>query len=368
MKKILFVSTSTGLGGAEKTFSLIATGLDRKEFEPVAVVSLKPAGAYAERLRSAGIRVEAFDLGRIPTPVHLWRLSRLIAEIKPDIVHAFLYSAIQLSRLAKRRAPVPFKLVTSPRAIFRFRGPLLRGLDRMLKGADALLVSECEASRRYLLDHMGYAPERVVTIRNGVDADSLRPQPGERDKIRFDIGLSGGEFVVGAVGRMEPQKDPEALIEAVRALLLEFPQLRLLWVGDGPLREKLGERVMRERLSDRIFLVGERPQTREWLAAMDLFVLPSRFEGLPNVLLEAMAAGLPVIATRVDGTPEVIVDARDGLLVPPANPAALASALKRLITDPNLRGQLARSGTEKVNRNFTLQRMLKEYEAVYRKL
>src|SRR4051812_17529119 len=324
MKKILYVTTSTGLGGAEKTLSLLSSSLSKSEFEVSGIVSLKPLGFFGERMRSQGMRVDVFGMDRMPRPRDLSRLREIIEETKPDIVHAFLYTAIQLSRMAKRLTAHPFKLVTSPRAIFRFRGPFLRNIDRMMKGVDDVLVSECEASRKYLLSHMGYSPDRVVTVLNGLDATACSPMPNDRLKVRAALGLKDTDVLVGTIGRMDPQKDPEALIEAVSDLFVDHPELRAILIGDGPLQTPLGERLMKGHLSDRIWLVGVKPETREWLAAMDIFVLPSRFEGLPNVLLEAMAAGLPVIATAVDGSVEVVEDGRTGMLVPPGRPSELA--------------------------------------------
>lgn len=368
MKKILYVTTSTGLGGAEKTLSLIASSLPKAEFEVAGVVSLKPIGFYGERLRAAGMRVDVLGMDRVPRPSDLARLREIIEETRPDVVHAFLYTAIQLSRLAKRLSSHKFKLVTSPRAIFRFRGPVLRQLDRLMKGADDMLISECEASRQYLLKSMGYSPERVVTVLNGLEPDACRPKEGDRPRVRGALGLKDSDFLVGTVGRIDPQKDPEALIAAVVSLLPAHPGLRAILIGDGPLQTRLGEGLMRSGLSDKIWLVGVKPETREWFSAMDLFVLPSRFEGLPNVLLEAMAAGLPVIATAVDGTVEVVEDKKTGCLVAPGRPAELAKAIKTLMEDAPLRARLAKAGQEEVERRFTLGRMIAEYADVYRHL
>lgn len=368
MKKILYVTTSTALGGAEKTLSLIAGSLNRAEFEVSGVVSLKPVGFYGERMREAGLRVDVFGMERMPRLSDLTRLREIIEETKPDVVHAFLYTGIQLARMAKRLSAHPFKLVTSPRAIFRFRGPLLRNIDRFLKGGDDLLVSECEASRRYLIEEMGYRPERIVTVLNGVDPGECAPQAGDRERVRKALGLTDKEFLVGTIGRMHPQKDPEALIEAVSSLLSGHPELRAILIGDGPLQTPLGAKLMHAGLSDKIWLVGAKPQAREWLAAMDLFVLPSRYEGLPNVVLEAMGAGLPVVATAVDGTVEVVEDRKNGLLVAPGKPQELASAIQTLVEDPGLRRKLADAGRADLARRFTLARMIREYEEAYRRL
>lgn len=368
-KRILFVTTSTSIGGAEKTLALLAARIDSARFEVAGVICLKPKGPYADRLEAAGIRVESLDMC-CPGPRHLFRLKARIEEIKPDIVHAFLYRAIQFCRAAKALGGGGggYKLVSSPRVHFRSRPAALQFFDRLLKGADDLLVSESEASTRYLTQSMGYDPERVATLLNGVDPKEYAPREGEREQAREMLGLKNGEFLVGTVGRVDPQKGHEHLVEAVRELSKRRPQLRLIVVGDGPLLEELGSKVMRDGLSDRIWFLGLKPEVRPWLAAMDLFVLPSLWEGVPNAVLEAFSAGLPVVATKVDGVEEAVDDGRTGLLVEAGSPDELAAAIERLLADDDLRSRLAANGRDEASRRFTVERMLLQYEGVYSRL
>ena len=182
MAKILFVSTSTTVGGAEKTLYALATLIDPKKHQVVGVVSLKPEGHYAKRLREQGVKVMTMALGRAPRPADARRLAAIIDRERPDIVHAVMYQAIQLCRMAKTRSDTRFKLVSSPRVNYRSRSWWTLLVDRWLKERDDLLIAECEASRRFLLKKLGYDPAKVVTIRNGV----TKVTPWEIDYRRYN--------------------------------------------------------------------------------------------------------------------------------------------------------------------------------------
>lgn len=363
MAKILFVSTSTTVGGAEKTLFALATLLDHRRFETASVVSLKPEGHYAQRLAAQGVRVETLNLARAPRPSDARRLAEIIERERPDIVHAVMYQAIQLARMAKKRSSVPFKLVSSPRVNYRSRSLVTLLVDRWLKNRDDLLIAESEASRRFLISQLGYKPAKVITIRNGVDLAGWPASKIDRQKKRMELRLGAADVLVGAIGRLDRQKGFATLIEAM-ARLKQTP-LRCVILGDGPERGRLEGLIRRHHLERSVWLLGEKTEIPSWLSAFDVYCLPSLWEGLPNALLEAMALGLPVVASRVDGVPEAVTSAKDGLLVPPAKPAALAAALKTLSADPALRASLGAAAKASISERFTLRRMIEEYERAY---
>jgi glycosyltransferase involved in cell wall biosynthesis len=204
MPRVLFVSTSTTLGGAEKTLFTLATRLGDGEFQTAGVVGLKPPGHYAQRLAKEGVKTRSLDMIGWPSPRHADALERIIKETKPDLVHALMYQAIQLCRFVKRRGDAPFKLVSSPRVNYRTRSRFSLLLDRWLRSADDLLVSESEASRGFLLG-LGYAAERVRTVRNGVDLPEL-PSAAERKRARLQLGLRDDEPLLLSMGRLDEQK------------------------------------------------------------------------------------------------------------------------------------------------------------------
>ncbi len=363
MARILFVSTSTTVGGAEKTLFALATLLDHRRFEVCSVVSLKPEGHYARRLRDQGVTVHTLGVAGSARPADARKLAALIDRERPDIVHAVMYQAIQLARMAKKKSFVPFKLITSPRVNYRSRSWLTLLVDRWLKERDDLLIAECDASRRFLVQRLGYAPKKVIVIRNGVDLAGWSVSKIDRQKKRMELRLSAGDLLVGAVGRLDRQKGFAALIEAM-ARLKDLP-VKCAIIGDGPERGRLEALIRKHELEKSVWLLGERGEIPSWLSAFDVYCLPSLWEGLPNSLLEAMALGLPVVASRVDGVPEAVTDGQDGLLVPPSAPAPLAKALRSLTGDPARRAALGAAAKTAVSERFTLRRMIAEYEDAY---
>ncbi len=366
MARVLFVSTSTTVGGAEKTLFSLATLLDPKRFPVAGVVSLKPFGEYAERLAAAGIRTHTLGLASRPGLKDARALAELIRRERPDIVHALMYQAIQLCRLAKKSlaGEVPFRLISSPRVSYRTRGLFTLALDRWLKRHDDLLIAESEASRERLVRRLGYAPGKVKVIRNGVDLAHWTVSKLERQKKRLELRLGADDVLIGTAGRLDRQKGHDVLIRAMARLTGSHP-VRCVILGEGPQRPGL-ERLIRElSLEKSVWLLGERGDVTSWLSALEVFVLPSRWEGLPNSLLEAMALGLPSVASAVDGVPEALTDGRDGLLVPPDDPAALAGALDRLLGDAALRARLGAAAHAAIAERFTLIRMMESYQAAY---
>lgn len=363
MARILFVSTSTTVGGAEKTLYTLATLLDPKRHEVCGVVSVKPDGPYARKLKLQGVRTESLGLTGTPSRGDAAKLAEIITRERPDIVHAVMYQAIQLCRMAKPKVPFAFKLVSSPRVHYRTRSLLTLFIDYALKGRDDLLIAECDASRDYLVSRLGYAPDKVRTIRNGVDLAGWPVSKVDRQKGRLELRLASTDVLVGAVGRLDKQKGFVNLIEAMARL--KKTDLRCVILGEGPERPRLEALIRKHHLEKSVWLPGERTDIVVWLSAFDVACLPSLWEGLPNSLLEAMALGLPVVASAVDGVPEAVTNDKTGLLVPPSDPAALAKALGRLGLDPALRASLGAAAAAAVAEKFTVSRMMAEYQDAY---
>lgn len=366
MARILFVSTSTTVGGAEKTLYALATLLDPRKNKVCGVVSLKKEGHYAERLRAQGVKVETLSVSRAPGPADARRLAKIIDRERPDLVHALMYQAIQLARLAKKRASHSFKLVSSPRVNYRSRSWLTLLVDRWLKERDDLLIAECDASRDFLVEKLGYSPAKVMTVRNGVEIAGWPASKIDRQKRRMELRLGAGDVLVGAIGRLDAQKGFSTLIEAMA--LLKETNIRCAIIGEGPERARLQGLIRKHHLEKSVWMIGERQEIPTWLSAFDVYCLPSLWEGLPNSLLEAMALGLPVVASKVDGVPEAVSHGKDGVLVPPSKPRALADTLAHLGADAELREVLGRAAQKTISERFTLRRMLEEYEQAYQRV
>ena len=367
MKRLLFVSTSTTVGGAEKTLYTLATLVDPKVCEVAGVVSLKPKGRYAYRLEKAGTPVYSLDVESRAGLGDIQRLAMVIHETKPDLVHAIMYQAIQLCRAVRKLGYGEFNLISSPRVNYRTRGGLSLLLDGFLKKNDDLLITECRASREYLVDHLDYPQDKTMTIHNGVDIAGWPISKHARAERRKMLGLDEKDILIGSVGRLDEQKGYVYLLEAMARLRTMHPAKCVL-IGQGPQAERLEGMVRNLSLEGTVRLLGEQPQSDipAWLSAMDIFVLPSLWEGLPNALLEAMALGLPVVATRVDGIPEAVLHDSSGLLCAPKDPQALCVPIGDLIIDPSLRRILGDAAKKTVAENFTLAEMIRKYETAYR--
>lgn len=367
MKRILYVSTSTTAGGAEKTLYTLATLVDPKVCRVAGVVSIKKKGFYARKLEAAGTPVYSLDVENTAGLSDLQKLAVVIHETKPDLVHAIMYQAIQLCRGVRRLGYADFKLISSPRVNYRTREGLSLWIDSILRTADDMLVSECEASRSYLIDKQGYDKDKTMTIRNGVDIAGWPISKTGREKRRKEMQLGKKDVLIGAIGRLDVQKGHIFLLEAIAKLRVSHP-VKCVLIGTGPLESELIEAARRLRIEDHVMLAGEQDDIPVWLSAIDIFVMPSLWEGLPNALLEAMALGLPVVASRVDGIPEAVAHDISGILCPPKDSQALFTPLQDLIVDAALRKTLGEGAKTVVNEHFKLVDMLQKYETLYKKI
>lgn len=323
--RVLYLVTDLDAGGAEKALVRIATGLDRATFRP-AVVGLGVEGALAERLRAAGIPVTA--CGMRPTVPATWAaLFDAVETFAPDVLHAFLFHANAAGRLARAVSRVP-AFVASVR-VSEPRASHLR-FDRWAPLRPDRVVCVCEAVRLHLLDAGAADPERCIVIPNGVDPAAAGAADGRR--LRDALGILPGTPVALCVARLDPQKGIDLLLEAWRSGPAQTGAV-LLIAGDGPDRESLARHVTEAGIDGSVRFLGRVEDPAPYYAAVDLFVLPSRWEGLPNALLEARAAGLPAVATAVGGASEILAGSGSARLVPPGDAAAFSDAVVRLLRE-----------------------------------
>jgi sugar transferase (PEP-CTERM/EpsH1 system associated) len=331
------------------------------------VVAVTSSGPLAARL-PAGVEVHA--LGKRPgvdVAVQV-RLVALLRRLRPDIVHTRnwgAFDAVPAARLAGVRVVVHGehgREAADPEGRDRRRNRLRRLLSPLI----AQWVTVSHDLRRWLVHHVGIPGERVVTIHNGVDTG--RFAEGDREGAREALGLPAGAPIVGTVGRLDPVKDHLRLIAAFRSVVARRPDALLLIAGDGPLRDDLRGAVEAAGLQGSVRLLGERADVPRVLAALDVFTLPSIAEGISNTILEAMASGLPVVATNVGGNPELVEDGVTGRLVEPRQTEALAAALLGYVNDPVLARLHGKAGRQRCVGEFSLERMAARYLALYRRL
>ncbi len=361
---VMQMTDITGRGGAEKALVDIALHLDRSKYN-VTVCATRSAGNYQPLLDEAGVttfvqgRKSRWDLGQ-------WiKLVRLMRREQVDVLHTHLFGSNTLGRLLGRLAGVPVVIAHEHWSTKASREVWVdRALYRL---SDRILVPSA-ASKEMVMRTEGIPAGKIDVVYNGVDT-AIFAQGEKRGEVRSELHISSDAMVLGIVGRLSEEKGGvDVLIRAVARLCKSNPNLRLLVVGDGPLRGSLEALAAESAPGGEIMFTGTRNDVAHLLSAMDLFVLPSLNEALPIVVLEAMAAGLPVIATRVGGVPEIVDHEKTGLLVEPGSEDSLYSALDRLIFDADLREQLAQAGRRRVASDFTIERMVERIEGLYEEL
>ena len=338
-----------------------------------AILCLQGVGGFAGRLQR---EVPILSLDR--TAGHSFSLYgrawRALRGLRPALVHTRNLSALEMQ--------IPARLLPGVRRVHGVHGRDLfdlHGRNRkylLLRRAIRPLVERYTAVSRDLADWLvrvvGVAPERVRQIYNGVDQERFRPRQGPRPDLDLPFALPADALVIGTVGRLAGVKDQATLVRAFARLRERRPQeagrLFLALVGDGPERERLEDLVRSLGLGPWTWLAGERDDVPECLRLMDVFVLPSLGEGISNTLLEAQASGLPVVATRVGGNPELVADGDNGFLVPAADAEALAAALERYLEDPSLRGRQGAAGLRRVRERFHWDRCVEAYLGLYDEL
>lgn len=356
--RVAHVIWSLGLGGAEQVVIRLAAGLDRTRFTPL-VCCLDEPGAFAPQAERAGLEVVALGKrGPVDARV-IGRLGRLLRARRIDVVHTHLWGADFWGRLAARRARIPV-IVTTAHNVDSWKRWYHLAADRWLAGGTRLVAVSQEVRGFY--EDRGVGPGRWRVIHNGV-AEVATP-PRDRAPLRA-LGIADQAPVVAIVGRLVPAKGPGIFLEAVARAAIAMPALKALVIGDGPLRPRLEARARQLGLEGRVVFAGLRHDVADLLSGIDALAFSSEREGLSMAMLEAMAAGVPVVATRVGGTPELIEPGVTGILVPPGQPQALADGLLTVLRSPDQAQGLRRAARERVRARFSLPRMIEAYEEVY---
>jgi len=363
--KILYVITGAEFGGAPLHVLQLAEYMLKQGHEVGLVTAPEPR--MMQKAKALGVKI--FPNPHFVRPVKLWKdlcalwpTFKAIKAFNPDFVHAHSTKAGYAARFACAvlRKPVIFTAhgwaFTEGRSALKRK--FLSWAERLAAKVTKKVICVSEHDRELALSWKVAKPEQLTVVHNGIDPQPFLEANGA--SLRRDLGLEMVP-VLAFVGRLAPQKNPITLLEAVKKLTEGI----VLMVGDGELRSQVEEYIGRHGLEERLRLLGQRGDIPQILAASDIFVLSSDWEGLPYTIIEAMMSGLPVVATRVGGVPELVENGVTGFIVPPKNPQALAKGLQRLLDDPELRHRMGQLGREKALREFTLDRMLRETERVY---
>jgi len=374
--RVCHVVTRLIVGGAQEAAVLTCARADRRRFESTLVFGPQTGSEGTLRPRADALGVPTIvvpDLVREIAPIHDGRAARALRSLfrarQPDVVHTHSSKAGLLGRWAARRERVPVIVHTVHGWSFHdhmqpwLRAAYIRLERRAAQWCDHIVTVSDIDREKGLANRIG-RPEQYATIREVNDLAPYEERAGERDEARRLLGLPAGSAVVGTVGRLSEQKDPGTWVRAAAAVARRRPEAHFVMVGDGSLRAAAERDVAGLGLADRLVLTGLRDDVPALLPAFDVFLLTSRWEGLPLVIPQAMAAGVPVVASTVDGNREVVRDRENGLLVPPRAEDAAAAAVLEVLGDDHLRRRLIANGTATA-REFALERTIPRLEALY---
>lgn len=353
--KVVFLLPTFDIGGAERVVLRTASGLNRQRFEPIVVAFQAGSQRLLHELRQRG--VSAIDLGvdSSRSPSTAWRLVRWLRAYRCDVLMSYMFHANLASRLLRPFSRVP-RLICSERVV-EWETPVRVALNRATVHLADAITTNSQAGVTFWASRLGLAPSKIRLIYNGVDTTAFRPREQGREASR-------GPIVIGNLGRLHHKSGQRHLLAALQRLASDasLPPWRCVIAGDGPEGRSLAELAGRLGLSSRVEFVGHEDAPDRFLQSLDIYVQSSIAEGMPNAVLEAMATGLPVVATAVGGTPEVVEDGVTGWLTPSGDDAAIAKYVTRLATDPAERAAMGRAGRLRVESRFSLLRMVEQTE------
>jgi len=373
--RVLQFVTLFGAGGTERQFMNLAHGLDPSRFD-VHFACLKRSGEFLEDIEARRRPLTEYRIARLYGAQAMRRQLAFARALRRDgieVVHTYNFYPNVFAIAAARLAGVPV-IVASIREIGDLLTPAQRRVQRLAcRLADAIVVNAAAIKERLIGD--GYDPERIVVIRNGIDLDRFG-RSHEGGRLHRELNLPASAPLVAVFARLVPAKGIEYFLEAAASVAPRFPDVRFVVVGEsrilqdgaiveGPYRQELERFARRLGLAGRVVFTGFRLDVPELLPEMAVSVLPSLSEGLSNSVLEAMAAGVPVVATAVGGNPEAVEDGASGLLVPPCDAGALARAICAVLEDQELAGRLGRAARQRISDRFSNEQMVRRTERFY---
>ena len=358
--------------GAERTAVELALRLDRDRFRPVVCASRAPECAAADRLRAEGVpllrlaRTSSRSLGAWKPLVQLLRRGGA-GGARVDILHAHKFGSNTWGVALGRLSRVPVVIATEHTWSYQGR-PVRKAVDHVIGRTSSAFVAVSEEDRRRMISVERVPASRIRVIPTGLVPHANGEEAAEVD-VRAELGLAPTTPVVGTVCAVREQKRLDVLLRAFSTVRESLPDARLLIVGDGPDYPRLQKDVATLFPEGSVLLLGRRDDVPSVLRAMDVFAISSDFEGSPLALIEAMAQGVPIVATRVGGVPDILGgDEVCGLLVPPGDPGSLADALLRVFRDPVLRQDLGSAGVERAGSEYTFDRVVERWESLYTEL
>jgi glycosyltransferase involved in cell wall biosynthesis len=361
MIKVCYIIGQLSRDGAERQLYELVKGINKKIFTPT-VISLSQGGYWADKIREINIEVTEIPRKSGKEFTRLFKLIKELKRIKPDIVNTYMFSANSYGRIAAVLTGVPVIIASERNA-----GEIGKDKDRSELFIDKFLTLFshgiiCNSYRcsEVLIKQYSYKPGKVFTVQNGIDMSSYMNGNNLRNS---------SEKVVGTVGRLYPQKNHKLFMDMAKKVLdaRNDKDINFMIIGDGPLRTELEDYARRLKVEDNVIFTGSRGDIPELLAGMDVFVITSYYEGLSNAIMEAMASALPVVATDVGGSSELVIDGKTGYLCPSNDSGTIADRVMGLLDDGTEARRTGEAGRNKIMNEFGMDRMVRSTEDIYKK-
>lgn len=363
--EVLWLLKGLDRGGAERLVTTMAPKLDRSRYRVEVAYLLSQQDGFVADIEAAGITTHCLGARGTMDPRWPGRLRQLLSQRRFPLVHTHSPLPASLARILR---PRDTRLVHTEHNVWPSYRWVTRAANAATYSRNAAVISVSDGVTASIEPPLWVRSDRmpgVETLLHGVNPEAAPRGDGARATARAQLGLPEPVPVVGSVGNLTPKKDHAGLLMSLESLRRRVPDVVLLLIGQGPLEGELRSIAADKGLSEHVRFLGSRADVPELLPAFDVFVLGSRFEGLPIALLEAMAAEVVCVATSVGGIPEAIESGRNGYLVPPGQPDALADAVAEVLLDPALRHAMAVAGRERVCAHFSIDRAVRRVEEIY---
>jgi glycosyltransferase involved in cell wall biosynthesis len=362
-RRILQIIPTLDQAGAEKQMSLLARGLPPEEFE-VHVCALTRGGPLISALLEAGLPVTVIGKRWRLDPRACWRLNRHVAALRPDLIHTWMFAANAYGYAAAKAAGVSC-LVPSQRCVDPWKSWGQLAVDRYVARRCGRVVVNSPGVRDFYVRH-GLPADKIRVIANAVAA--AEPAGTTRRQVLAELGLPAESRLVGLIGRLWAQKRVKDAIWAADLLKVIRDDVHLLVIGDGPHRDRLRRFRDQAVIRDKVHFLGHRGDVPRLLPGLDVLWSTSGYEGQSNAILEAMAAGVPVVATDIPGNRDLVLPEVTGLLFPLGDRAGLARCTERLLSDAELAKRFGQAGRRRVQSEFSVEKMVERYAELYREL
>ena len=362
-KNILVLLTASSGAGAERLVLYQMKNYDRKRFN-LHVITLRKGNLEGEFGNVDKINYSCVNSKRKLSLKPIKKLLGYVNKNKIELIHTHLIEADMYGFITKLMNP-KIKLICTKHDTNEFRRKIFwRLINKLFSLNVNQVLAVSKSVKEFITKYEFIPPQKIKVLYNGINTNKFKISEDTK-KLKQEFKLKDKDFIIGIAGRLIKQKGHRYLFKAIATLKDKIPGIKLLIVGDGEIRKELEEYVHKLNIEREVIFLGFRKDMPALYSLMDVFCLPSEFEGFGVVLIEAMACEKPVVATKVGGVPEVVLDGETGILVPPKNPDALAQAILKLLTNPVLSKGMGQAGRIRVEKYFAIGRMVKETEKVY---